>query len=154
MKVWRICRSKHKSSAFSGYGAENTGGRWNYKGYPLVYTSENLSLAALELFVHVSPGIIPTDLIAICGTPPASVSVEEIEVSDLPHDWRQYPAPAKLKQIGTDWIISQSSLALRVPSAINAQETNILLNPTHTDMKKLRIEDAQPFHFDPRMFGK
>ncbi|MFV2069567.1 MAG: RES family NAD+ phosphorylase [Pirellulales bacterium] len=154
MKVWRICRSKYKSSAFSGTGAEKTGGRWSYKGYPLVYTSENLSLAALELFVHVSPGIIPTDLIAICGALPASISVEEVQVSDLPSDWRQYPAPAKLKKIGTDWIVRQSSLALRVPSAINAQETNILINPAHTEMKKLKIEEEQLFHFDPRMFGK
>lgn len=154
MKVWRICKSKYKLSAFSGYGAEKTDGRWNYKGYPLVYTSENLSLAALELFVHVSPGAIPTDLIAICGTLPASVSVEEVKVSDLPSDWRQYPALAKLKQIGTDWIIGHSSLALRVPSAINAQETNILLNPSHSEMKKLKIGNEQPFHFDPRMFSK
>lgn len=154
MKVWRICKSSYQSSVFCGSGAEKTGGRWNYKGYPLVYTSENLSLAALELFVHVSPGILPTDLIAVCGTLPDSISVEEIKVSDLPTDWRRYPAPAKLKQIGTEWIIGRSSLALRVPSAINAPETNILLNPTHAEMKKLKIENAQPFHFDPRMFGK
>jgi len=154
MKVWRICKAKHKSLAFSGYGAEKTGGRWNYKGYPLVYTSENLSLAALELFVHVSPGIIPTDLIAVCGILPASISVEEVRVTDLPKNWRHYPAPAKLQRIGTDWIIRQSSLVLRVPSAINAQETNILLNPAHKEMKKLKIEGEQPFHFDPRLFGK
>jgi len=154
IKVWRICRSKHKSSAFSGYGAEKTGGRWNYSGYPLVYTSENLSLAALELFVHVPPNILPTDLMAICGRLPASVSIEEIVPADLPADWRMYPAPAKLQQIGSDWILGQSSLALRVPSAINAQETNLLLNPAHLEMKHLKIEQEQPFHFDPRMFGK
>ena len=102
----------------------------------------------------MSPGTIPSDLSAICGALPASVSVEGVKVSDLPDDWRQYPASAKLQQIGTDWIIGQSSLALRVPSAINAQETNILLNPSQTEMKKLKIEDEQPFHFDPRMFGK
>jgi RES domain-containing protein len=154
MKVWRILKSKCKSSAFSGNGAEKTGGRWNNKGHPLVYTSENLSLAALELFVHVQPDTIPTDLIAVCGILPDSISVEEIKVSDLPKDWRRYPAPAKLKQIGTDWIIGQSSLALRVPSAINAQETNILLNPAHAEFKKLKIEEEQPFFFDPRMFKK
>jgi len=75
-------------------------------------------------------------------------------VSDLPNDWRQYPAPAKLRKIGTDWIVRRSSLALRVPSAINAQETNLLLNPAHAEMRKLKIEDEQPYHFDPRMFGK
>lgn len=154
MKVWRICKSKHRSLAFSGLGAEKTGGRWNYKGYPVVYTSENLSLAALELFVHVSPESIPADLIAICGALPDSVSIKEVKISDLPAGWRQYPALAKLKQIGTDWISGQSSLALKVPSAINSQEMNILLNPAHSEMKKLKIGDEQPFHFDPRLFGK
>jgi len=152
MKVWRICKSKHQSLAFSGYGAEKIGGRWNFKGYPVVYTSENLSLAALELFVHVSPRILPTDLIAVYGTLPASISVEEVRVTDLPKGWRQYPAPTALKKIGSDWIVRQSSLVLRVPSAINAQETNLLLNPAHAEMKKLKIGSVQPFHFDPRMF--
>lgn len=154
MEVWRICKSKFRSSAFSGTGAQETGGRWNYKGYPLVYTSENLSLAALELFVHVSPGMIPADLLSVCGRLPDSITVEEIQTSALPRDWRRYPVPEKLKQIGTEWIIRQSSLALRVPSAVNPQETNLLLNPAHAEMKKLKIKSEQPFHFDPRMFGK
>jgi len=154
MKVWRICKSKHQSLAFSGVGAERTGGRWNYKGYPLVYSSENLSLAALELFVHVSPGMLPTDLIAVCGILPDSISVEEVRVADLPKNWRQYPAPSALKKIGSDWVVRQSSLVLRVPSAINAEESNLLLNPAHAEIRKLKIESSQPFHFDPRMFGK
>lgn len=134
MKVWRICKSQHASSAFSGDGAEQTGGRWNFKGYPLVYTSENLSLAALELFVHVPPGAIPTDLVAICAELAGSVSMQEIPARDLPAEWRVYPAPAKLQQIGTDWIKSRSSLALKVPSVVNPLEANILLNLSPPEM--------------------
>ncbi|HUS39162.1 MAG TPA: RES domain-containing protein, partial [Pirellulales bacterium] len=119
-----------------------------------VYTSENLSLAALELFVHISPGIIPADLISIRGTLPDSVSAEEVDESHLPGNWRAYPAPNELQTIGTDWLLGLTSLVLKVPSAINSLETNILLNPAHPDIKKLKVITAQPFQFDPRMFGK
>lgn len=102
MNLWRICRAKHEAVAFSGVGAEATGGRWNFKGHPVVYTSENLSLAALELFVHVAPGIIPADLISIRGELPDGASIKEIEEAELPRDWRDYPAPTSLRQLGTD----------------------------------------------------
>lgn len=154
MNIWRICRSKYEASAFTGHGAEKTGGRWNYKGHSMVYASENLSLAALELFVHVSPGLIPSDLVSLQGTLPDSTSVECIDASDLPKNWRDYPAPPELQKIGTDWIRGQTSLVLVVPSAINPLESNILVNPAHPDIKELKVDVGQSFQFDPRMFGK
>ena len=154
MDVWRICRSKYEASAFDGQGAEKTGGRWNYKGHAMVYSSENLSLAVLELFVHVSPDNIPADLVSIRGELPDSVSAEEIDKANLPNNWQTYPAPSELQSIGTDWLLSQSSVVLLVPSAINPLEKNILINPAHPEMKKLRVETGRSFRFDPRMFGK
>ena len=154
MEFWRICRAKYADSPYSGYGAEKTGGRWNFKGVSVVYASENLSLAALELFVHVSPSRIPADLMSFRGWLPDSIEVERIEASELPKDWRSYPAPPALAAIGTDWIRACSSLILAVPSAINPVENNLLINPAHPDRKRLRIDAGQPFQFDPRMFGK
>ncbi len=72
----------------------------------------------------------------------------------LPSDWRSYPAPTILKQLGTDWVRSLSSLVLEVPAAVNPVERNLLLNPAHPEMRKLKIQPSVPFHFDPRMFGK
>ncbi len=154
MDIWRICRSKYETSAFTEYGVEKTGGRWNYKGQGMVYASENLSLAALELFVHVSPGILPAELISIRRKLPDSISAVEINESQLPKNWREYPAPSKLQLIGTDWLRRGTSLVLIVPSAINPLERNLLLNPAHPEFKKLKEEAGQPFQFDPRMFGK
>jgi RES domain-containing protein len=154
MDIWRICRSKHEVSAFSGRGAEKTGGRWNHKGHAMVYASENLSLAALELFVHVSPGTMPADLVSIRGQLPGSVSIEQIDEVALPDNWRVYPTPAELQRLGTGWLRGQTSLVLIVPSAINPLERNILLNPAHPEISQLRLEAGRPFHFDPRMFGK
>ena len=120
----------------------------------MVYASENLSLAALELFVHVSPGSIPSDLISIQGQLPDAVSVIEFLEADLPSNWREYPAPAELQTMGTDWLRAGTSLVLKGPSSINPLEGNLLLNPAHAEMKQLKIINARPFLFDPRMFGK
>jgi RES domain-containing protein len=35
-------------------GARRAGGRWNSKGTPVLYMSENRSLAVLEVLVHLS----------------------------------------------------------------------------------------------------
>ena len=154
MDVWRICRSKYEASAFSGHGAEKTGGRWNYRGHPAVYASQNLSLAVLELFVHVSPDNLPADRISIRGTLPDKISADEIDESALPGNWREYPAPDELQRIGTDWLVSLRSVVLIVPSAINPREKNFILNPAHPEIRLLIAEKGQPFAFDPRMFGK
>ena len=154
MNVWRICRSRYAGSAFSGHGAEKTGGRWNYRGVPAVYASENLSLAVLELFVHVSADNLPSDLVSIRGQLPDAVSTEVLTASDLPDNWREYPAPDELQRIGTDWLVSLRSLVLIVPSATNAQENNVILNPAHPEMRMLKVQIPQRFAFDPRMFGR
>ena len=152
MVVWRICKSKHAGSAFSGIGAERHGGRWNFVGPRMVYTSENLSLATLELFVHVDPRVAPTDHVAILAKLPKGFSKTELDVASLPKNWRTYPASGELQEIGTDWLNSNSALALVVPSAVNPIDKNILLNPDHPEMEYVSIEPPERFDFDARMF--
>ena len=52
---WRIVKEKHAASAFSGEGARIFEGRWNSAGVRMVYCSEHISLAALEILVHTQP---------------------------------------------------------------------------------------------------
>jgi RES domain-containing protein len=152
MQVWRICAQRHIPHAFSGIGAEKIDGRWNLKGRRMVYTSSSLSLAALELFVHLEPNVIPDDLHAVSATIPEDASREAIAVRSLPKDWRDYPAPSELQEIGSRWLEEQRSLILMVPSAINPVESNCLLNPAHPEANRITDIHSQPFHFDPRMW--
>jgi RES domain-containing protein len=57
-EAWRIVKEKHVGAAFSGEGAAKTGGRWNSRGVPVVYTSSTKSLAALETLVHLNPPVL------------------------------------------------------------------------------------------------
>ena len=50
---FRITKTKYLESAFSGDGARLTEGRWNRVGSRMVYLGSSLSLATLELFIHI-----------------------------------------------------------------------------------------------------
>lgn len=151
MKVWRICRAKFAAEAFSGHGARRFGGRWNTPGIPMVYTSSSLALAAIELFVHLEPSQQPDDLVSIAATLPRGEPAERLELDKLPpHWWTDDFGP--LRKIGDSWIRAKSSLAIEVPSAALRVERNVLVNPLHPAIGRLKIEKPRPFHFDARMF--
>lgn len=151
-KVWRIVKDRYAGSAFDGEGARLWGGRWNHPGTPMVYTSESLSLAVLEMFVHVEADVAPTGYVAVAADLPESFSIEHLDKSKLPGDWRSYPAPDSLKDLGTSWIESRRSAVLIVPSVVVPQESNLLLNPLVPGFSKLRTGSPEPFSFDPRMW--
>lgn len=149
MRVWRLCKQKH--AAFDGEGARLAGGRWNRRGTPMIYTSESLSLAALEILVHGDPALLPPDLVAIPADIPDSIRIEPLDDDSLPRDWRRTPAPDSLAKIGSAWAASARTPVLSVPSAVVPRERNYLLNPEHPDFVKIRKGDPQPFSLDPRL---
>jgi hypothetical protein len=75
-----------------------------------------------------------------------------IERSKLPRNWKIDPAPVALQAIGDNWVLSQRSLVLQVPSVIVPNESNFLLNPRHPDFARLRFGKSIPFALDVR-FG-
>lgn len=152
MVVWRLCRAVHAAGAFSGEGARRYGGRWNSRGVPMVYCSSSLALAAIELFVHLDPTQAPSDLVAISATLPEGEPARAVAQEELPPDW--WADSAATRELGDAWISGGSSLALRVPSVPIRAEWNILVNPLHLRMGDLRVDAAQPFVFDARMFER
>jgi RES domain-containing protein len=154
MKVWRISKRRHAATAFSGEGARLASGRWNPVGVPMVYTSSSLSLAVVEVFVHLDAPEAP-DFVSIAADLPvdeANLQSEKQSVLfKLPDDWRKIGHPL-LRQMGADWIASGRSLAMPVPSAVVDGEWNILINPAHPNAASIKLELPKPFSFDARMF--
>ena len=153
METWRLCRQKYSSTPLDGEGARLYGGRWNPPGYPCVYSSGSLALAALELLVHVDHEDAPDDLVSIRIVIPDAVSVESLSVSDLPSDWRASPSPTSLQSKGRQWIDSGSSAVLGVPSVVVPSESNFLINPKHLQASQISAQVLGPFDFDRRLFG-
>jgi len=152
--VWRLCRRRHSANPLDGRGARKLGGRWNRKGTPIVYCSATLSLAALEYLVHVHGDLMPEDQVSISIELPAAISSKIITPDDLPRNWRKYPAPLALQEIGTAWAANRESLLLRVPSSLIPTEQIYLLNPAHGEISKVRVKEIASFRLDPMLAGK
>ncbi len=131
-------------------GAFKNGGRWNSKGTYMLYTSVNSSLAYLENLVHFE-----TD------TPP-NLHVVEIEIDDdssiyqlpdnkYPHDWQQKENLSN-KILGDKWMNDKEYLGIKVRSAVNPSEHNILLNPLFPGYhNRLIIISIETIPFDSRL---
>lgn len=147
---WRIVKTKHAVHAFDGEGARLYGGRWNSRGVRLVYTSESLALAALEMLTHLGKSSVLASY-SRCAVHFDSTLVISLNRSRLPVNWRTYPAPSELQLLGDMWVAEQSSVVLEVPSVLVETESNYLLNPLHPDFASLVIDSPVPFNFDPRL---
>lgn len=150
--LWRLVKKTHQADAFNGEGARLAGGRWNLTGTPVVYLSETLSLAALELFVHLPISARSLALVAFEVGVPDGVKIEALDEDRLPRVWREEPAPEETQRIGNAWVEKGDTLLLRVPSVVVPTEHNYVMNPAHRDYAALKISRPRPFSFDPRMW--
>ena len=153
MIVYRLSRQAYIND-LSGYGAEKTGGRWNSKGIPMLYTASSRALAVVEIAVHVPLGIIPTDYYLATIEIPDKASLPRIEVADLPANWNRSPFIKTTQLIGDEFIKSNKHLVVQVPSATVAGDFNYLINPRHPDFKNVFIKNIDAFAFDLRLFKK
>jgi RES domain-containing protein len=150
-EAWRIIKEKHAATAFSGEGAAKTGGRWNSRGVPVVYTSSTKSLAALESLVHLNPPVFFKYVAIRIKFDDALIEI--VPPKTLPADWWVEPPPPSSKAVGDTWVRKARSAVLRLPSVIIPGEPNYLLNPAHPDFKKISIGKPERFAFDPRLFA-
>ena len=147
---WRIVKEKHAKTAFSGEGARIFEGRWSSGGVRMVYCSEHLSLAALEILVHTQPVIIQ-DKFRVFRVAWDEAMMTTIDLKKLPKGWNGQPPSLISKNIGDEWIRSSRSAVLAVPSVIVPREHTFLLNPKHRDFPRIKIKDSGSFVLDPRL---
>lgn len=147
--VWRITTARFAQTAFSGEGARLYGGRWNPKGWEVVYTAESQSLALLELMVQDDP--LRAHYVLISAQLPADLPEMRIEVDQLPQDWRNIDARDALQAVGLAWLEGGQTAVLNVPSAVVPAERNLLINPRHPDFSRIVIGEAQSLQTDTRL---
>ena len=152
MRVHRLIKARHADAALDGEGARRVGGRWNAPGIPLAYCASSLSLAVLELLVHVDPVSIPADLVAVEVDIPDGLAMVHWRPEDLPARWREEAGIPALRAMGGAWARAAESGVLRVPSVIVPGEPNLLINPAHPDAGRIRRVAQAPFTLDPRLF--
>lgn len=115
----------------------------------MIYLSGSLSLAVLEILVH-----LPVNIALKFSTYRVSFKesqVESLSVAQLPEDWRVEPPASSTQAIGDQWVREARSLVLEVPSVIIPEERNYLLNPQHPDFEKIKRGPETPFVLDSRL---
>ena len=149
--AWRITKIKHAANAFDGEGARLTGSRWSTPGTRIAFASESLSLATLEILVHLQNSSPLATYVVFTVEFPEDL-VQDLDLALLPENWRSFPAPPQTQEVGDNWVKSNSGVLLRVPSVIVVHEHNFMINPMHHDFPKLIISGPLPLDVDARVF--
>lgn len=150
MVVYRIDRIKRKNDLLSGLGAEKVGGRWNKIGTRAVYTSQNVSLAYLEIVMHLDISEdLPDDRVLVHIEIPENIEI--IEEKKMPRDWNSFPYNNKTQQVFTKFCKEHKGAVLKVPSAIVTSEYNYIINPLHSDASKIKVVKTERFSLDNRL---
>ena len=136
---------------FDGTGALLVGGRWNSPGQPVIYAAASYAGAMLERLVHAGTGRIPKNQRVIVISIAARVSREEWSLERLPRDWDSRDNIVA-RNLGDDWLQSQRSAVLIVPSAVAKFEKNIVTNPAHRDFKWITASKPESVVWDVRIF--
>jgi len=152
--AYRIFKTKFAKTWFDGEGAFLFGGRWNTRGTRVLYAAGSLSLAALEMLVHLDSAELLSSY---------SYATLEFEANDvlpveefvkLPKNWSSSPPPLAVQRIGDNWAASMRSLVLRVPTSVVPGEFNYLVNVAHPKFSTIKRGKPQLFRFDERLYNK
>jgi RES domain-containing protein len=150
ISAWRIVPEQRATTAFDGEGARLYGGRWNSSGKAVVYCAGSHALAALEVLVHLTSAsrTIRYALIEICMD---DRLIDQVDIAQHTAALNSPMIDPRTQRAGDEWIEHRRTPALRVASALIAEEPNYLINPYHPDFNQLEIRTARTFAFDPRL---
>lgn len=152
MELFRLSQRKF-ASPLSGKGAAIKGARWNSPGVELIYTASNRSLAMAEVAVHFTLATLPADYVMVTIYAPPDVSSTSVTESALPADWNIFPHVSASQIIGDEFVADGAHCMLQIPSAVTKGDYNVLINPHHSDFRKIKIIEIVDFPFDKRIFG-
>lgn len=151
MRLWRV--SNHAD--LSGEGGRIVDGRWHSKGRPIVYLAEHPALSLLEHLVHLEVDLddLPDSYQLIEVEVPDGIAIEELTAESLSAKNSDWHSDLDLtRTAGTEWLRSQRSPLLSVPSVILPGSMNFLLNPSHPDASRVVVVSTIRPPYDPRLF--
>ena len=150
-RAFRITQTKYLTTAFTGVGARNNGGRWNSLGTSMVYTASSISLATLEMLVHINDIAVIHSLYSVIPIEFKHDLVQEVNVASLPGDWDNPVINPLTQTLGDQWVAAMSSVLLKLPSAVTENESNYLINPAHSEFSKISIGKTSKFKPNKRL---
>jgi RES domain-containing protein len=148
MHCYRLVKPAYAASALSGEGARLYGGRWNPSGWRCIYAAESRALAALELLVHLTGRSRALTYRLLTLEIPDETPISQVK--HLAEGWAAHPAGKSSQTIGLQWLQANKTAALRVPSVLIPEESNLLINPQAPNFERIRVVEECNFHLDLR----
>ena len=144
----------------SGQGAYLFGGRWNTPEHRAVYLSGTLTLAMLEVLVHIDDTTAFVQKAHVYH----AVKFDERDVAvleerSLPQGWNSHPETLASQAVGDEFLERAEQAVLALPSVVVPKELrydplymNYLVNPTHPDFSSVvEVGDVKLLDWDPRI---
>ena len=123
----------------------------------MLYFSEHLSLCVLEMLTRIDfefltedYAFIEVEISNICSVL-YTLIIPSGRITSISKDWRTDPPSFATQEFGSKWLASEANFALSVPSAVLPNESNILVNPNHKLISKLKITNSGKLDLDPRV---
>ncbi len=145
---YRMMSEKYRGEPF---GSSPYGGRWNPKGYPMIYTASSAALAALEyLCIKGTSAALEIWYVVVYQSDDINL-IGELEKQSLPPNWDMLPHGMSTQDFGKLWLMENSFPFLKVPSArlpisFYPEEYNLLVNPGFQGIQNLfRVVDVRKF---------
>ncbi|MCU0374583.1 MAG: RES family NAD+ phosphorylase [Chitinophagaceae bacterium] len=163
MLLYRITSAEYAAD-LSGTGAFLYGGRWNSKGVRLLYTAESSALAMLEALAHFT--MLPQKRSYVKLTIDVSNLIEQwqktadaawyktVAAAELGNNWQLSAQLSVTRQIGDSFVKEGFFPGLKVPSALEPDSHNFLLNPGHALFAAMRVIKTTPVSFDQRLVNR
>lgn len=164
LTVYRTVKAKYIHEPLATEGARLFGGRWNPKGYPLLYTTSSPALALVESLVH-QPRVryeklpklflftleIPGESIGALGMDSPIDNITTYSPEALPAYWND-ESYERSQWILRDWLNNPATLIAAVPSVVVPMSYNYLLHPAHPDFGQIRVVNQEPFPIERRLW--
>lgn len=127
---WRLDQTRHANTWNSGIGAEGSGGRWNPKGLPVVYTSLDAATAILEVAVHKGFEALDCMPHTLTAARVLDVStIHKVQRQDIPNpNWLIPGTPSHSQQVFGASLLQHHPFVL-IPSSVSRHSWNLLVNP-------------------------
>jgi RES domain-containing protein len=153
LTMYRTVKTRYAEEPLSTEGAQLFGGRWNPKGYGILYATSSPALALVESLVH-QPRVryekLPKLVLCTLEVPD---SLANYSIDDLPAFWNE-ECYEQTQWILRDWLINPTTLAVAVPSVAVPMSCNYLLHPAHPDFSEIRVLKQEPFPIEKRLWHK
>jgi RES domain-containing protein len=147
LRLYRISKTLYAND-ITAQGCLYASGRWHRQGTRVLYTSEHLSLAKLEILANAT--FLPKNC-SLVTYEVSEVAIKTLSIEDLASNWQDFPYPEELAMMTENWVKENKYWIMKVPSAQAPTEYNYLLNPLHTDHNRLKIISIEPHKFDSRL---